>query len=51
MTKTKLSAHEADEVIQIYFKLTGEKIKDIPKLLEVHKVLQEYLKDKIKIHV
>jgi len=50
VVKTKLSPSEAEEIMQFYYRLTGEKIKNIPKLLQVHKTLQDYIKDKIKIH-
>ena len=40
----KIKPQEAQETIDLYFKLTGEKIKTPDKLEHVYKALQEYLK-------
>jgi hypothetical protein len=48
--KFKIPTQEAHEVMEIYFKITGEKIKTEEKLERVYKILSEYKKKHIKIH-
>lgn len=51
-TKPKISNTEANEIMALYFKLTGRKITEEPnpreKLLNMHKLLTDYLKSKNK---
>jgi hypothetical protein len=42
--KFKLKPKEAQETIDLYYKLTGEKITTVDKLEQVYNTLQEYLK-------
>jgi hypothetical protein len=42
----KPTIQQATEAMQIYWKLTGEKIRTPAHLEQVHKVLQDYLKSK-----
>ncbi|CAN5359748.1 hypothetical protein BH10ACI1_BH10ACI1_02610 [soil metagenome] len=51
MSKFKIKPTEAQEVMNLYYKLTGEKITTPDKLEQVHKTLQEYLKKSVKIHL
>ena len=50
MVKFKIHPSEATEVMEFYYKLTGEKITTIDKLEQVAKVMADY-KKQIKIHV
>ena len=50
MSKFKIPTKEAEEIITLYYKLTGEKITTIDKLEQVAKVMADY-KKQIKIHV
>lgn len=51
MPKYKIPPQEAHETMELYYKLTGQRIIDQPnpedKLIHVHKTLQEYIKRKI----
>lgn len=44
MAKFKIKPREAQEVIDLYYKLTGERIKTADKLEQVYNTLEEYLK-------
>jgi hypothetical protein len=46
MPKVKISIQEAQEAMNLYYKLTGEKITTPEKLKHVHKVISEFLETK-----
>ena len=51
MSKPKYTIQEDKEAMEIYFKLTGERIKSPQKLEMVHKVLSEYAARKVKVFI
>lgn len=46
--KPKISISEANEIMALYYKLTGQKITTEDKLLSVYKTLSEYVEKKLK---